>query len=81
MSQVAALAATVQADAVLLDVVEPQALATLIDGLGSFVLLRPLLDYVRTSRGERQPVFVGFGRLIAGGHVEQLAEEELRPPG
>lgn len=79
-SHVAAVATSVLADAVLLDVVEPVALAALIEGLGSHVLIRPLLEYVRTSRGEQQPVFVGYGRLAENGRVEPLADGALFPP-
>ena len=54
---VGGLTASMQADAVLLDVVEPVALGVLVSHIGSYVLLRPLTRYVRTSRGEPQPVF------------------------
>lgn len=75
---VSVLAASVGADAVLLDVVEPVALDVLVNGLGAHTLLRPLLEYVRTSRGELQPVFVGYGRISEGGTVELLPDASLR---
>ncbi len=78
-SRVAAVAASVSADAVLLDVVEPGALAALVDGLREHTLLRPLLEFVRTSRGKLQPVFVGYGRLAADGHIEPLPPGALFP--
>ena len=78
-SHVAAVAASVEADAVLLDVVDPASLGPLVRGLSSEVLLRPILDFVRTSRGEQQPVFVGYGRLTAGGNIEPLADGALMP--
>jgi hypothetical protein len=70
-----------QADAVLLDVVEPVALRVLVSHLGSYVLLRPLTRYIRTSRGERQPVFEGYGRIATSGSVERLADGALHPQG
>ncbi len=78
-SRVAAVATSVSADAVLLDVVEPAALAALVDGLRGHTLLRPLLEFVRTSRGEPHPVFVGYGRLAASGPVEPLPDGALSP--
>jgi hypothetical protein len=78
-SHVAALAASVSADAVLLDVVEPPALRGLLDRLTSYTVLRPLLEYVPTRRGERQPRFVGYGRVTSAGTVERLAHGELSP--
>lgn len=79
-SHVAALAESVAADAVLLDVVEPPALRTLVERLSSTTLLRPLLEFVRTSRGEPQPVFVGYGRLTSAGYLGPLADGALSPP-
>lgn len=78
-SRVAAVATSISADAVLLDVVEPAALAALVDGLRGHTLLRPVLSSFRTSRGEQQPVFVGYGRLAADGHVEPLPDGTLFP--
>ena len=79
-SHVAAVAASVVADAVLLDVVAPAALRALTDALGSHTLLRPLLEYVRTSRGEQRPVFVGYGQVTPAGDVEPLPDGALSPP-
>ena len=79
VSHVAAVVASVAADAVLLDVVDPASLLSLVRGLSSVVLLRPILDFVRTSRGEQQPVFAGYGLLAADGQIEPLADGALSP--
>ncbi len=79
-SFVAAIVASFGADVVLLDVVEPMALGALVDELRSYTLLRPLVEYVRTSRAEQRPVFVGYGRISATGSVEPLADGALSPP-
>lgn len=79
LPHVAAVATSIRADAVLLDVVEPAAIGALVDGLRSHTLLRPILDFVRTSRGERQPVFVGYGRVALDGRIESLADGALAP--
>jgi hypothetical protein len=76
-SGVEQIAASVDADAVVIDLATPPELADLVDALGSRVLLRPVMDYVPTSRGERQPVFVGYARLTQAGELEPLADSEL----
>lgn len=77
--RVAEVVASAVVDAVVLDVVEPVALAALIEALAAHTLLRPILEFVRTSRGQRQPVFVGYGRLMRSGDVVKLTDGELAP--
>jgi hypothetical protein len=74
---VAAIAASIVADAVVIDVVAPAALPGLVVALGAYTLLRPQFEHIRTSRGERQPVFAGYGALTAQGAVESLPDGAL----
>jgi hypothetical protein len=57
--------ATSIADAVVIDVVAPPVLPDLVATLGGYTLLRPLFEHIRTSHGERQPVFVGYAALTS----------------
>lgn len=77
---VEAIAASIGADAVVIDVVAPSALPGLVAALGAYTLLRPLFEHVRTSRGERQPVFAGYAALTPGGVLERLADAALTIP-
>lgn len=74
---VKAIAASVAADAVVIDVVAPSVLPGLVDAMGSYTLLRPLFEHIRTSHGERQPVFVGYAALSPQGTLEPLPDGAL----
>ena len=67
---VEAIAAAIVADAVVIDVVAPPALPGLVAALGAYTLLRPLFEHIRTSHGERQPVFAGYAALTPQGALE-----------
>ncbi|MCA1706812.1 MAG: hypothetical protein LC808_27550 [Actinobacteria bacterium] len=77
---VEAIAASIPAEAVVIDVVAPPALPALVAALASYTLLRPLFEHVPTSRGERQPVFAGYAALTADGVLEALADGALTIP-
>ena len=77
---VEAIAASILADAVVIDVVAPPALPALVAALGSYTLLRPLFEHVSTSRGERQPVFTGYAALTPDGVLEPLPDGALTIP-
>jgi hypothetical protein len=72
-----AAALSTAADAIVIDVVAPLQLAAVIGGLRSHVLLRPTFDQLRTSRGELQPVFVGYAHLSADGSWTLLDDGAL----
>jgi hypothetical protein len=74
---IAATAALVMADAVVIDVVAPDVLPGLGAALNAYTLLRPLFEHVRTSHGERQPVFAGYGALTPQGVLETLSDRAL----
>jgi hypothetical protein len=74
---VAAIAASIVADAVVIDVVAPAALPGLVAALGAYTLLRPQFEHIRTSRGERQPVFAGYAALSAQGALQSLPDGAL----
>lgn len=78
-STVEQLAATVGANAVIIDVVAPSVLAELLAALGSRMVLRPVIEHISTSRGERQPIFSGYARHTRTGELEPLADGELTP--
>lgn len=80
-SHVEAAVRSIEADAVILDVVEPAALRALHDALGAHTVLRPIVNLVRTSRGEQQPVFTGYGRVRPDGEIEPLVDGVLTPRG
>jgi hypothetical protein len=77
---VVAIAASIAADAVVIDVVAPPVLPGLVAALGSYTLLRPLVEHIRTSRGERQPVFTGYAVLTSQGTLEPPADGALAIP-
>lgn len=74
---VAAIAASIVADAVVIDVVTPTVLPGLVAALSAYTLLRPLFEHIRTSHGERQPVFAGYAALTPQGALENLADGAL----
>lgn len=74
---VEAIAASIAADAVVIDVVAPSALPALIAALGSYAVLRPLFEHIRTSRGEHQPIFAGYAAVTAQGVLELLPDGAL----
>jgi len=67
-------------DAVVLDVVAPAAMPQLIDALAAYRLLRPTWVETRTSRGERQPRFAGYGLVEPDGTLRAVGDGELAPP-
>ncbi|MGI8684571.1 MAG: hypothetical protein ACR2MO_05690 [Acidimicrobiales bacterium] len=71
---------SIEADAIVLDVVAPADLPGLVAALPSYTLLRPVFEEIRTSRGERQPVFVGYARLTAEGAFVALTDGALATP-
>ena len=71
------IASSIAADAVVIDVVAPPVLAGLVAALGAYPLLRPLFDHIRTSHGERQPVFAGYAALTSQGTLEPLTDGAL----
>ena len=77
---VAAIAASIAADAVVIDVVAPPVLAGLVAALGAYTVLRPLFEHIRTSHGERQPVFAGYAVLTPEGGLKPLADGALAIP-
>jgi hypothetical protein len=72
-----AIAASIESDAVVIDVVAPTVLPGLVAALGGYTLLRPLFEHVRTSHGERQPVFAGYAALTPEGGLEPLTDGAL----
>lgn len=74
---VEALATSIAADAVVIDVVAPPVLPGLVAALGGFPLLRPLFEHIRTSHGELQPVFAGYAALSPNGGLEPLSDGAL----
>jgi hypothetical protein len=70
---------TLAADAIVLDVVAPTAIARLIDTLAAHHLLRPTWIEARTSRGENQPRFAGGALVERDGTLRTLADGELAP--
>lgn len=74
---VAAIAASIVADAVVIDVVAPPVLSGLVAGLAAYTLLRPLFEHIRTSHGERQPVFARYAALTPQGVLEILPDGAL----
>jgi hypothetical protein len=74
---VEAIARSIGADAVVIDVVAPPVLPGLGAALGAFTLLRPVFEHVRTSHGERQPVFAGYAALTPEGGLEPLTDGAL----
>lgn len=72
------MAASTAADAIVIDVVSPVDLAPLIAGLRSYTLLRPVFEQVRTSRGERQPVFSGYALLTTEGDLQPIEDGALK---
>ena len=77
---VAAIAASIAADAVVIDVVAPPVLAGLVAALGAYTVLRPLFEHIRTSHGERQPVFAGYAVLTPEGGLKPLPDGALAIP-
>lgn len=53
------MAASIVADAVVIDVVAPTVLPGLVAALGAYTLLRPLFEHIPSSHGERHPELVG----------------------
>ncbi len=66
-------------DAIVLDVVRPAPLRRLVDALGAHQLLRPTWAETRTSRGELQPRFAGYGLIEGDGTLRPVADGELAP--
>lgn len=65
-----------RADAVVLDAPGPGALADAVEVSGSVPILRPIWTQRRSSRGETDEVFDGYGRLI-GSEVVPLGDGGL----
>lgn len=76
-ARVHAAALSIGADAIVIDVVSPLQLAALVGDLRSHLLLRPTFEQLRTSRGELQPVFAGYARLVAEGNWTRLEDGAL----
>jgi hypothetical protein len=71
---------SIDADAVVIDVVAPAVLVSLVAALRRHTLLRPIFDQVRTGRGEPQPVFAGYARLTADGDLESIEDGACASP-
>jgi hypothetical protein len=60
-----------------IDVVAPPVLPGLLAALGAYTLLRPVFEHIRTTHGERQPVFAGYAALTPHGSLEPLPDGAL----
>ncbi|MDQ3642640.1 MAG: hypothetical protein M3450_14520 [Actinomycetota bacterium] len=74
---VEAIASALGADAVVIDVVAPPVLGGLVAALSAYTMLRPLVEHIRTSHGELQPVFAGYAALTPQGTLEPLPDGAL----
>jgi hypothetical protein len=79
IAELASVVAGRDVAAVALDAPAPEDLADAIAAAGDRPVLRPLWRQERSSRGEVDELFDGYG-LLAGHGVERLADGQLRAP-